>query len=254
MERDQIAEFLKQHAPAHWREICRAVGCLADELEHTMSDLPNDLLSALDREEYDLSRRLIDAREGLSKTLSSMRDFLEENGAGDFPRDEVEVDSDDPEEDGGEQDARKRPDYSIYDVDNTVAYDIKDTPVTYKKLAAFSFRGQQHSVRKWKELFYTVCGILYKENPDIIQSIAAGGGQQGEKRIKMSLEKDGLRSPAKIPGSNIWLETNRSAADIRSAILILLERYHIPSDQLKVYFRRDYAALHGCAAEAEDES
>jgi hypothetical protein len=57
-----------------------------------------------------------------------------------------------------------------------------------------------------------------------------------------------IHSPVKIAGSNIWLETNRSASDIRRSILVLLERYGEPVDSVKVYFRRDYAALH-----AEDD-
>lgn len=60
----------------------------------------------------------------------------------------------------------------------------------------------------------------------------------------MSANKADIHSPEKIAGSNIWLETNRSAADIRKSILVLLERYGKTAESVKVYFRRDYVALH----------
>ena len=60
----------------------------------------------------------------------------------------------------------------------------------------------------------------------------------------MSERQTDLHSPMLIPGSNIWIETNRSAADLCKWVLILLDRYSISPDSMKVYFRRDYAALH----------
>lgn len=56
----------------------------------------------------------------------------------------------------------------------------------------------------------------------------------------------------KLAGSDIWVETNRSAADIRRAILILLDYYNIPTESVKVYFCRDYGAMHVDETELEE--
>jgi hypothetical protein len=133
-------------------------------------------------------------------------------------------------------------------MDDTVAYDIKDTPVTFKRPAAFSYKGKKYVVTKWKAMLSKLCELLYKENPQIIRGMVTEERQAGVRRVKMSENKSEIHSPVKIAGSNIWLETNRSASDIRRSILVLLERYGEPVDSVKVYFRRDYAALH-----AEDD-
>jgi hypothetical protein len=140
-------------------------------------------------------------------------------------------------------------DYSQYDMDDTVAYDIEDTPVTFKRPAAFSYKGRRYPVTKWKTMLSKLCDLLYKENPEIITGMVNEERQPGVRRVKMSKNKSDIHRPVKISGSDIWLETNRSASDIRVSILVLLDRYREPVDSVKVYFRRDYAALH-----AEDES
>ncbi len=70
----------------------------------------------------------------------------------------------------------------------------------------------------------------------------------------MSANKTDIHSPEKIAGSNIWIETNRSASDIRKSILVLLDRYGISTESVKVYFRRDYAALHADDDNNEDDN
>jgi hypothetical protein len=134
-------------------------------------------------------------------------------------------------------------------MDDSVAYDIKDTPVTFKRPAAFSYTGDRYTVASWKAMLLKLCDLLYKENPNIILNMVNEERQAGVRRVKMSRNKSDLLSPAKIPGSDIWLETHRSASAIRLSILVLLERYNKTTDSVKVYFRRDYAALH-----ADDES
>lgn len=99
-------------------------------------------------------------------------------------------------------------------------------------------------MKAWKTFLTKLCSILYAEDSSIIRAMANGVRQPGKKRVKMSVNKADIYSPAKIEGSDIWVETKRSAADIRRAILVLLDCYDIPTESVKVYFRRDYAAMH----------
>lgn len=237
---NQVAEFLRQKTPAHFKDICGAVDLLSDELEYTKAALSKDLISAQSRDDYAQAREILDMQEELSRAILSIREFLDDNDTEDAQED-ISKGLDETEQPQAEM---KRPDYRQYGTDDTVAYDIENTPVTFKRPAAFSLNGKRYTVTKWKTLFSKLCDLLYEENPTIIQNMVNEARQPGKKRVKMSFNKTDLHRPVKIANSDIWLETNRSAANIREAILTLLERYGIPANQVKVYFRRDYAALH----------
>lgn len=235
MKLQQLAELIKQYSPAHFRDVCASFGLLSDELEYTKTALSKDLMAAQKSNDFSKAREILDIQEELSQKIAIIQKLLSES-----EMEEEELDAEEAEE----LEASERPDYSLYDMDDTVAYDIKDTPVTFKRPAAFSYRGKRYTVTKWKTFLAKLCSILYKEDPSIIRAMANGVRQPGKKRVKMSVNKSDIHSPVKVAGSDIWVETNRSAADIRRAILILLDYYNIPTESVKVYFRRDYGAMH----------
>lgn len=243
MELQRLAELIKQYSPAHFRDICASFGLLSDELEYTKSALSKTLMAAQKNNEFSKAREILDVQEELSQKIAIIQKLLSES-----EMEEEELDAEETEE----LEASERQDYSLYDMDDTVAYDIKDTPVTFKRPAAFSYKGKRYTVTKWKTFLAKLCSILYKEDPSIIRAMANGVRQPGKKRVKMSVNKADIHSPVKIAGSDIWVETNRSAADIRRAILVLLDYYDIPTESVKVYFRRDYAAIHVDDANLEE--
>lgn len=240
MENIHVIEFLKEITPTHFKDICGAVDLLSEELEHTKAALSKDLIAAQSGDDYALAREILDVQEKLSHCILSIRKFLEENDPEDF-REGVDERTDEPELVQAEI---NHPDYSQYDTDDTIAYDIENTLVTYKRPAAFSLNGKRYAATNWKTLYSNLCGLLYKINPAILSDILNGVNMSGKNKVRMSLNKEEIRNPAKIAGSDIWLETNKSAANIRSSILYLLGRYGIPANRVKVYFRRDYASLH----------
>ena len=240
MELQQLSDLLKNYSPAHFRDICASLSLVSDELEYTKSALSKDLMDAQHQNDFYRAREILDIQEALLQRISDIRSILSYS--------EVaikELDSSDDTEIGVDDTSLdERPDYSLYSMDDTVAYDIVDTPVTFKRPAAVSYKGKRYPVTKWRTLFVRICELLYKEDPSIIKSMINEPRRSGRKRVKMSYNKADIHSPVKIAGSDIWLETNRSASDIRKSILVLLDRYGIQSDSVKVYFRRDYAALH----------
>lgn len=249
MELNRLAELIKTYSPAHFRDICAALTSLADEMEYTKAALSSDLMSAQNQDDFPRAREILDAQEELSQRIMDLRRLIADTGVEDEPEESVDVDAGD--ESGSEP--GERVDYSLYDMDDTVAYDIEDTPVTFMRPAAFSFNGKRYQVTKWKTMLVKLCDLLYKENPEIIKGMAGEERQTSRKRVKMSVNKADIHNPEKISGSNIWVETNRSASDIRKSILILLDRYGIPTESVKVYFRRDYAALHADDAQPEED-
>lgn len=240
MESNRVAAFLKTSVPAHFQDICDAVDLLYDELEYTKSDLSKDLMLAQESDDFTLAREILNIQETLSNTMLSIRTFLDNYGT----EDALEGVNEKFDEKTQALVETERPDYSLYDMDDTVACDIENTPVTFRKPAAFSLNGERYVVTKWKTLLSKLTDLLYEKNPAIIRNMVSEARQPGRKRVRMSLNKEEIYSPVRIADSDIWLETNCSAASIRESVLILLERYGIPSSQMKVYFRRDYAALH----------
>lgn len=243
MQINRLAELIEKYSPAHFRDICVALSSLSDELEYTKAALSNELMNAQKHDDFSQAREIIDMQEELSQKITLIQAMLPNMGTEDMIPNQDQEESEDMS-----GTCLERTDYSLYDMDDTVAYNIKDTDVTFKRPAAFSFRGKKYPVTKWKALLAKLCDILYKEDPTIINRMAREPRQPGKKRVKMSVNKADIHSPVKIAESNIWLETNRSASDIRDSILILLGNYGISDNMLKVYFRRDYAALH-----AEDD-
>jgi hypothetical protein len=239
MDIQKLANLIQGYSSAHYRDVCAALSALSDELDYTKAALSNDLMAAQNHDDFAKAREVIDMQESISELISKIKDILPVS-----VEETVNI-----EEDIERSSSNEYIDYSQYDMDDTVAYDIEDTPVTFKRPAAFSYKGRRYPVTKWKTMLSKLCDLLYKENPEIITGMVNEERQPGVRRVKMSKNKSDIHRPVKISGSDIWLETNRSASDIRVSILVLLDRYREPVDSVKVYFRRDYAALH-----AEDES
>ena len=83
-------------------------------------------------------------QEALSKKIALIQKMLSDSG--------TEADMPDIEEseiaDTEGTDSVERPDYSLYYMDDTVAYDIGDTPVTFRRPVAFSYKGKRYPVTK----------------------------------------------------------------------------------------------------------
>ncbi len=240
MEIQRLAELLKQYAPAHFNEVCMTLDSLSNELEYAKMAMSRDLMNAQNHDDYVKAREILDAQEALSQESSNIQELLHKAG---FRNDEQIIEAMvEAETDSGE--SIERPDYNLYNMDDTVAYDIEDTEVTFKRPAAFSYKGKRYAVVTWKNLLSKLCDELFKVSPETMRSILSEERQPGKYRVKMSTNKSDLRVPVRITGSDIWIETNMSASDTRKTIIVLLNRYGIPTESVKVFFRRDLAALH----------
>ncbi len=237
MELDKLTLLVKRQSPMHFRDICAALEVFSDELMYTKAALSNDLVKAQNRDNYALAREILDAQEALTEYMSSINNFLEQYM-------ENEQDTDDDADPGKEYAQEEKIDYSLYDMDDKVAYPLKDTPVTFKRPAGFSLSGVLYKVSTWRMMLSQTCNVLYKKDPKIILEMAAEKRERGKRQVKMSRNKNDIHSPVLIKGSDIWVETNRSASEIRRMMITLFERYKISVDDVKVYFSRDYTELH----------
>jgi hypothetical protein len=238
MEINQLTELLKTEAPAHLKEICTTLRDLSNKMEYVKYALSNNLLAAQNQDDFSKAHKIIDAQEELTMRIDKIQQYLE---YADIEETESETTKDVQQKSSVLGD---RIDYSQYNTDDTVAFPLADASVTFKKPAAFTFERKRYAVTNWKEMLVKLCNILYSKNPQIIREMMNEKRQLGKVGVKMSTNKENIHSPVRIADSNIWIETNRSAADIQKKMLAILEIYELPLDSVLFFFRRDYTVLH----------
>ena len=80
----------------------------------------------------------------------------------------------------------------------------------------FRLWGQEYPARYWKDVWVTIAETLYARHPDRFR--AAIGSHPN-----VHLERQGLRSPVKLSGSEYWLECHGNADAMRSRSVRLLK-------------------------------
>ena len=82
---------------------------------------------------------------------------------------------------------------------------------TGKIISAFTFKCKRYEVKTWKELLIQICNIMLATHKDMFDQIL---NLIGRKRPYFTKNKNELRSPERINGTNIYVEINLSANGI----------------------------------------
>lgn len=133
------------------------------------------------------------------------------------------------------------PDYEKYKVDNRVEYNLYND---FTNKRPYGFKVLDSKIvytNSWKDMLVEVCKIFYKVNKEKFNSFIDLDHMNGRKKYFSKDGKD-LRRPERI-GSNVYIETNKSANDIRDAIIKILRAYGLKVIDLKVYLTADYTDL-----------
>lgn len=109
--------------------------------------------------------------------------------------------------------------------------------VTGKKPSSFTFIGKNYNVRYWKDILLQVCRILYKKNNMLFESFPKDTSMEGKRSKVYSFTKGDLRSPKKIEGTGVYVETNMSANHILKEIIKLLNKYGMDYNEFKIYIK-----------------
>lgn len=75
--------------------------------------------------------------------------------------------------------------------------------------SGFELDGKKFTARTFKEILIGVCEFLRRQHADAFDKVAAG--LCGKKRVYFSSNAKSLRSPFRIPQSNLFVETNLNA-------------------------------------------
>ncbi|NCD03811.1 MAG: hypothetical protein EOM00_12630 [Clostridia bacterium] len=236
MEYVDIIHKLEQVVPSHLQDLMAAIGLVSSELEYTKIAVDKNIQNAINQNDYNTVRELLEISEEIHKNKSKFDGFIEEHSSEEIVEAEDVIENDEEQHSNGV-------DYDAYRVDETVSYDLF-TPITFKRPAAFSFKDSKYNVATWNGMLVKICGLLYQEDSSIFKEFVNDKGMQGKRKARFSIDKNQLRKGIKVKGSDVYIETNLSANDIRKTILAMLEKYSISSDAVKLYLAKDLTALH----------
>lgn len=148
----------------------------------------------------------------------------------------------------------QRIDYEQYRVDETVPHSLVDTSVTSKKPSAFRFLGRKYAVGSWKQMLVEICGILNRMNPMLFASVEFDENFRGKNKQYFTRDPSIVITAAKIPDSDLYVETHVSARMIRKIILKLLKLYRLSEEDFIVYFSKDFTPLRADRTQQKEEA
>jgi len=93
---------------------------------------------------------------------------------------------------------------------------------TGKSVSAFTLRGKRYEVKSWKDMLIRICNIVYGEQRDKFERVLT---LRGRKKPYFTKNPKELRAPKRIPGTDVYVETNLSAnaiVELSRKILSLL--------------------------------
>lgn len=231
----EYASFVVENMPSHAEEISTALDLLVSSLDNTKAVIDGEVSKLLSKDCYDEVGQYISVSKGISEIEKKCKEVLDSMI---FDNASTEVIIEDTEDE-----ASDRINYEEYRVDDSIAYNLY-SDFTYKKPAAFVFMGKKYQVAKWKQMFTKTCEVLCERNSKLFYSFVGDESLNGRKRIYFSSEQKDLRDPRLVPKTNVYIETNMSANQIRNTIIKMLEKYDISRSTFQVYLCKDFTELH----------
>ncbi len=105
---------------------------------------------------------------------------------------------------------------------------VRDAQAKYdghpvKKPVDFILLGQKHAVSSWRDVLLGACAALAAHHGPSFAEIACA--VKGRTRHYIASSPDGMIAPAKIPGTELWVEANQSAKSVVQVIGKLLAAF-----------------------------
>ena len=100
----------------------------------------------------------------------------------------------------------------------------------HKKIRGFTFRGKSYEVDTWIDLYAKVAEIMYKEHTDTFNRIYTF---RGASRSYFSQNSKELRMAKRIPGTDVFMESNFSATRLRKNTLKLIELFGYKEEDIQ---------------------
>jgi predicted type IV restriction endonuclease len=104
-------------------------------------------------------------------------------------------------------------------------------PYTFKKAVSFTFKNKNYKINNWRDLLCKMATLMRKTHPNEFERVFT---LKGRKRPYFTKNRNELRSYKKIPETNIYFETNLSAAQIVKVTKKLIALFGYPENELSI--------------------
>lgn len=245
MEIENIIEFLKKETPEHEDLLNAAYEAICNLFKTEQKNIDNRISELLSERDYVKVNEYVQ----MSKKVSDIVSIVEAIGDKYGLYDNVEkIPSErklmsDIEGKESSISNGKRINYEEFRVDENVPVNLM-TDFRYMKPAAFSLDGVRYPARLWKLVFIKTCELLWEKNSTIFEDFTDDRFMQGKTRTYFSKDSLGMAKPELIHNTEIFVETNLSANNIRDVIIKMLEKYRIPTVAYQIYLSKDLTPLH----------
>ena len=133
-------------------------------------------------------------------------------------------------------------DYSQYTVDRREAHSLAED-FEYRRICAFKVNGVEIEVNSWKDALLKFCGLLAKQDNNLVESFVLMPDLCGRKN-RYFQKSSVLGRNQRITGTDIFVWTNMSANEIVRLIKKMLKYAHVAPEEFQVFLRADYSELH----------
>ena len=104
--------------------------------------------------------------------------------------------------------------------------------VRNKRPVALTFQGRRTEIRNWRDLPARLAGMLYEKEPDKFRRLLAA--RWGRKVPRFAVSARGMRAPARVSSSDMYMETHGSAQALVEMCRRMLRELGHSSDELHV--------------------
>ncbi|NMB45075.1 MAG: replication initiation negative regulator SeqA [Firmicutes bacterium] len=230
---DKLLMFLRDECPEEAIEIQECIRLLNQAVEGCIEAVKQAVNKAFDQRDYQKLEGLRDLLETVDGTQEKLEYCLGLLQLEDSPDASTSMDQDDNCEEITQGHGVQ--------LDPNIAHTLCES-YTNKRPAGFEIFGTRHEARNWKDVLIQTCEILSSRDPILFSSFVGDEAMQGRTATYFAESPEGLRSPRKVKGTNIYVMTNLSANQIRNVLERILKRYGIGVADYKVFLRADYAA------------
>ena len=105
---------------------------------------------------------------------------------------------------------------------------------TNKSISSFTFKGRRYEVNSWKDMLVQICNIMLATHRDRFDQVL---NLKGRKRPYFTRNPNELRSPEKIPGTDIYVEVNQSSNSIVRFSIDILSLFGYTKADLSIEMR-----------------
>ena len=259
MDMDKLMEFLQKEVPDNAEDLKNSINSTLEIIECTRAALTSKYVSIAKNffkggNSDEIIRNFENAEKQLENMQNKLSDFLindletnldsskdiliEENDTEDIAEDE--------EEEVEEREGKI--DYKKYLVDNTKSYplssDFENTTPD-----SFSFKGEIHKIKTYKEMWLKLCKILYEKDENTFKDIATRHQIRGRTKPYIVYESDkvaqNITTPLQFLNTKIILEGTTSTTQKIKIMIKMLDIYKISPSSVKVYLKSDRHPKHG---------